>query len=160
MEDQALTTFNHAAEEMRSLRDHQWLITNYAVIAYAALVGAPKLVPHGSWRFSVSLLAIVLVVTVAFQAWRTLEYSTEIRVLEHARLKEAIEQHLPVVREIHQKHPPKQRAERPPWVWMPQWLLAYFFGEDDFPRFPWGLLVVVLLGAVFATVIIISRSSR
>jgi hypothetical protein len=40
-EQQALTTVNYAAEELRFFKGQQWHVTNYALIAYAALAAAP-----------------------------------------------------------------------------------------------------------------------
>jgi hypothetical protein len=136
--EEAIAAYNHASEEMRFHLNHQWLITNYAVIAYAALAATPLSVRCCSWRTVASVLAFVLVLAVAFQAWRTLEYSNEIRVVEHARL-EAARKHLPLIDKIYDEVR-IQKEQRSPGVWMPQWLLADLFGEDDLPRFPWGYL--------------------
>jgi hypothetical protein len=119
--------------------DHQ-----LCVIAYAALVAAPT-VTCARWRTYVGVFALVLVGLAALQAGRTLWNFNAIRVLEHARLEEA-KKHLPLMDSIHKMHPPMDRWERPFPVWVPPRL-----------RFPWGLLVVVGLGAVFASVIILLR---
>lgn len=52
---------------MRFYRKHEWQITNYAVIAYAALA-APLAVGSESWRTWVSWFAVVLVLLAAGQA--------------------------------------------------------------------------------------------
>ena len=76
MEDQLLETYKYAAEEMRSLREHEWTVTNYTVIAYGALAGIPwvasKALPNAErWRTSVSVFAVVVVLFVEYQALRT-----------------------------------------------------------------------------------------
>jgi hypothetical protein len=150
---QALETFKHAAEEMRFRLNHQWLITNYAVIAYAALVAAPALVACGRSR-TVNVVAVVLVLLVAWQAWRTLSYFSEVREVERARLEEAIT-HLPLIHTIRcEKHLSKERQEGPPRVGKLKQLWANLLQADELWRFPWGLVVVVGVGALFASLII------
>jgi hypothetical protein len=144
-----LTIFNEAAEQMRFYRSHQWQVTYYAVIAYAALAAAPIAVPRGRWRDWVTVFAAVLVLLAGLQAGRTLLYSNDVRVTEHARLKAVVEQELPLIDTIFEKHPTKERWDRGFPLWMP-----------PRPRLPWGLLFVVILGAVFALMIIILSDER
>jgi hypothetical protein len=159
--EQAITTFNHAAEEMRFHLNHQWLITNYAMLAYAGLVVATSFVDKNryGWRTAVNVVAVVLVVLAAWQAWRYLAYSNDIRVLQSSRLEKAIE-HLPLICRIHEKQPPRPREGRSPLVRNLQALFAFSVRRDELPRFSWGLFAVVGLGAAFASQIIISRLAR
>jgi hypothetical protein len=69
-EEQALAVFKQAVVQMRLYRSHQWQITYYAVIAYAALATAPGLVNRGAWRYLVSGVALFLVIGAAWQAER------------------------------------------------------------------------------------------
>jgi hypothetical protein len=174
-QEQALATFVHAGEEMRSLRNHEWQVIYYAVSAYAALAAAPLLVNSDSWLYSwrtlLSLFAFVLVWLVALQAGRMLWYIKDQRNAEGARLEETLN-HLRLMGEI-LKHRPKKRSERPWWV---------SFGRRDREQAPrpggspdspgagegsqgvasgsavsTGLGLVVLIGAALASVIILSR---
>jgi hypothetical protein len=43
-QEQALAVFNHAAEEIRFFKRQQWLVTNYALLAYGALAAVPPLI--------------------------------------------------------------------------------------------------------------------
>jgi hypothetical protein len=157
-EQQAITTFQQAAEQMRSLRDHEWLITFYAVTAYAALASAPKLLEQYRvwWRIIVSSVAIVLVVLVAAQAWRTLWYSNAVVLSERARLQEAIT-NLPLIEQIYRNHPPLERSERPWLVRTVQWFFARLLGRDELPPGRWGLVLGVGLGALFANQFLVSQ---
>jgi hypothetical protein len=143
---------------MRSLRDHEWLITFYALTAYAALASAPKLLEQYRvwWRIVASLIAIVLVLLVAVQAWRTLWYSNAAVVLERARLKEAITD-LPLIEQIYRNNPPLERSERPRPVRMVQWFFARLLGTDELPPGRWGLVLGVGLGALFANQFLVSQ---
>jgi hypothetical protein len=153
MEDQAMiqatTAFQHAAEQMRFYRNHEWLVTYYAMLAYAALAAAPKLVDkdRDAWRFWVSLLALGLVLLVALQAWRTLWYSEDVREHERATAQEVIRDHLPSI----EQHPRTERSERPLGVQWPQQLFADFLRMDELRGLPWGLAVGVGLGAFVAS---------
>jgi hypothetical protein len=173
MEEQAIATFNHAAEEMRSLRDHEWLITNYAMIAYAALVAAPLLVGEKRcyWRGGVNVGAVVLVLLAFFQAERVLWYTNDFRDVAHARLEEAVDR-LHLVCKIHQGHWPTKPSHSPWWIGL--WkrdpearpscgsLIRSGAGEAsqrtdrDSPVRP-GLGIAVGLGALLASAIILSR---
>jgi hypothetical protein len=143
-QEQALAIFNQAAEQMRFYRNHQWQATYYAVVAYAALAAAPLAVRSRNWRIWVSAFAALLVILAAWQAGRTLWYSNDIRLTEHDRLEEVVKQRLPLIDTIYTKYRPTERWERPLPVWMP-----------PRPRLPWGLLSVVVLGALFAIMLII-----
>jgi hypothetical protein len=143
-QEQALAVFNQAAEQMRFYRSHQWQITYYAVIAYAALATAPRLVRRGAWRGPVSGVALLLVIGAAWQAGRTLWYSEDLRLTEQARQVAARKQHLSLIDGIYENYQPTERWERPLSVWMP-----------PRPRFPWGLVAAVALGAALAIMIIV-----
>jgi hypothetical protein len=170
-QEQALATFVHAGEEMRSLRNHEWQITYYAVITYAALAAAPLLVNGHSLRALLNLFAFVLVWLVALQAGRMLWYIRDQWSAEGARLEEALK-HLRLMGEI-LKYRPKKRSERPWWV---------SFGRRDREQAPLpggspdrpgagegsqgtasgsavstSLGLVVMIGAALASVIILSR---
>ena len=70
-EEQALTIFNNAAEQVRLLTSQRWHIANYALLAFAALAAAPDWMEKGSWLDTrwVSLGAIVLVGLVLVATW-------------------------------------------------------------------------------------------
>ena len=53
-EEQALAAFNHAAEELRFFKGQQWHVTNYALLAYVALAGAPEWMGE-TWKASANL---------------------------------------------------------------------------------------------------------
>jgi hypothetical protein len=155
-QEQALAIFNQAREEMRFYRNLEWQITYYTVLAYAALVVAPLGVPRGRWRNRVSWFAILLVVLAALQAARTLYYSNDIRVTEHARLIEITKiEHLPLIQGIYAKLRPTEPLHRDSWVRIFQWPFDLLGGDGPRPRFPRGLLAVVVLGATFAIFIIL-----
>jgi hypothetical protein len=156
-EEQMLTSYNHGREEMRCLRKREWQLTNYAVLGYGALAGAPFFVENEEWRNSVGVCAFVLVLLVALQAGRSLWYIEAQRQMEHDRLLAAIRR-LSWMRAIERHHPPLKRSERPWWVRL--------WGRDceNAPqktngRFEvrLGLGMVVVVGAGFAIVIISSR---
>jgi hypothetical protein len=64
---QALAVFNHATEEIRFFKGQQWRVTNYALLAYAALAAAPRLIEResvGDCVWSVANLGCALVALV------------------------------------------------------------------------------------------------
>jgi hypothetical protein len=159
-EEQMIATFNHGREEMRFLKKHEWLITNYAVIAFAALAITPTLVDKGKWHWLwldfVSVFAFVLVVLAGLQAVRVLWYTEAQRNMEHRRLLKGIER-LNWMGEIEQIRPLK-RSERPPWVrLLTRDRNEASQGTDSGVDVKPGLALVVILGASFANVIILSR---
>jgi hypothetical protein len=129
-EQQALATFSHAAEERRFLREHQWQITNYVLIAYAALTAAPEwLDPDSCWRSLTSLFAIVLMSLAGVQGWRVMLNERRHLNRERERL-DAAQNRLPLIGEIPVTgHPPRNR----------------------------GLFAAVFLGWVFGSLINLSR---
>jgi hypothetical protein len=160
-QDQALAIFNRATEEMRFYRNHQWQITYYTVLAYAALVVAPLGVPVGRWRNWVSWFSFFLVLLAAVQAGRTLYYSNDIQVTEHLRLIEVTKkEHLPLIHGIYAKLQPTDPLYRPGPVRILQRAFDLLGGSDPRPRFPRGLLLVVVMGAAFASLVILSRIRR
>jgi hypothetical protein len=58
MEEQALAIFNQAAEQMRFERSLQWQITNYAVLAYAALTATSVVLALAGWGTWVRWIAV------------------------------------------------------------------------------------------------------
>lgn len=96
-EEQALTTFQNAAEELRFFKGQQWRVADYALLAYAALVTTPSLVQS----CAVSLFAGVLVPVVTLAALTVLWSLEEALAKERGRLFTAREKHLPLIKEIH-----------------------------------------------------------
>jgi len=96
--EEALTVFDHAAQEIRFVRIQQWQVTNYALIAFAVLAAAP------SWMRTLDDAAFIvcagLIVVLAGLAWcilRSLDRSLE---KERKRMNEA-RYKLPLIKTIH-----------------------------------------------------------
>jgi hypothetical protein len=160
--EQMLATYNAGREEMRFFAKHEWLITNYAVIAYAALVGGPFLADK-EWHDILRVFAFLLVIVTAYQAWRVLWYTAAQRDRERSRLSKGIER-LEWMGEIEKIQVPK-RSKRPWWVrlWRgdreqaPRPTVEASQGTDSDPEPRPGLLVAVVLGAIYAGLLIISH---
>jgi hypothetical protein len=155
MEQQALATFNHAAEQRRYLRGLRWTITNYALIAYAALAVAPSLVDENAcfWRALVSVVAVPLVWAAFGQAYRLLADMQDELDMELRRLHAALED-LPLISKIHARYRQKERSDRRGRRRF--WILL----RRSCKRAPadWlGFFGVLFLGAIFASLIILSR---
>ena len=142
--EQALTTFNHAAEELRFFKGQQWRVTNYALIAYAALAAAPSWVEPESWRSGVSCIASGLVVATFLAAWRVVAI-LEASIEKERDRQNAARDHLQLLRKLHKKHGRIDQSEMSWWrsLWNPPVKRVLIAG--------------LLLGAVVATLINLSR---
>lgn len=103
-QEQALATFDHAAEELRFFKGQQWQVANYALIAYAALVAAPR------WTESCALSAIagMLVFVVMLAALAVLWSLEQALAKERGRLFTARKEHLPLIEQIHHDRTPRE----------------------------------------------------
>jgi hypothetical protein len=88
-----LATYNDGREEMRFISNREWRLTYNAVLAHAALAGAPIIFEYLAehQRIGISVCAFVLVLLVAVQAGRALWYTKAQRDRERSRLLKAIE---------------------------------------------------------------------
>jgi hypothetical protein len=107
-EQQALATFSHAAEEIRFFKGQQWHVTNYALIAYAALAAAPEWME--AWKASANLYCAIAVVVTALSAGLVL-VALEIALNKERKRMEAVRLKLLLIREIHRK-------SKPAWRWV------------------------------------------
>jgi hypothetical protein len=112
-EEQALATFNHAAEEIRFFKGQQWRVTNYALLAYGALVAAPPLIGHtkdvANWVWVGSnLVCAVLVPVPGWLAWGRLKSLNDALNKERNRMS-AARSKLPLIQQIHGDFPPQDR---------------------------------------------------
>jgi hypothetical protein len=98
-EQQALAVFNHAAEEIRFFKGQQWRVTNYALLAYAALAAAPRWM--GAWKGYANALCSVAVIFAGLVAWRVLRSLNEAHAKERRRMERARREKLSVVAELH-----------------------------------------------------------
>jgi hypothetical protein len=176
-QNQALAVFHHAAEEVRFFKKQQWLVTNYTVLTYAALVAAPEAV-GGSKDPTNSLYVFVNWLGIAGALWAFIAAIGVLGSLDGAHQKElermdaVRKEKLHVVGDIHYRFPP-----------MSWWRLWWPFGrrhEHGGQRAPEArcqaqraeaarskhpgklvvlLAVVLLIGAVMVLVIDYSRVS-
>ena len=123
-EPQALAVLNHAALEIRFFKDQQWRVTNYALLAYGALVAAPGLIGDGrkdvadcsyvvaNWLFAA--IAVAAAVLAAVVLWRL----DKAHKKERDRMDE-VRFDLPLVKRIHDKFPSgrvERRTGRLVWI--------------------------------------------
>ena len=127
--EQALATFDHAAEEIRFFKGQQWNVTNYALLTYAALAAAPDWLGSQDWRWQISLLCAGFTVLAFLAASGVLKGLNEALEKERSRMDEARTK-LPLVGEIHGKFPSRDwrpepsnqgrlRKSRPPVLTVP-----------------------------------------
>lgn len=105
-QEQALAVFNHAAEEIRFFKSQQWSVTNYTLLAYAALAAAPEWVATG--QVLANLVCASLVIFAGGGALGVLASLEKALIKERNRMAEARSALLPRVESIHSKFPPQQ----------------------------------------------------
>jgi hypothetical protein len=136
---EALATFNHAAEEIRFFKGQQWHLTNYALIAFAALAAAPDWVERASWKSYAPWVAILLIGLAGAVA--ALELGRLERALNKERLRlHAARDHLLLIRDIHRRYPSEDGLEM-----LKLWKTPYMF------------VAVMTFGAWIAVLINVSR---
>jgi hypothetical protein len=160
-EEQALATINHAREEIRFFKGQQWQVTNYALIAYAALAAVPSWVEPDSWLYGwrswVSWGTLGLVgVTMVWTLWMLWGLETA-RKMELRRLSEARE-HLPFIDEIARRvafiaNQGQDRPENPREMLLEMLRRLRLWKPEVKPV----LFAAVVLGWIVASLIILSR---
>jgi hypothetical protein len=151
-EEQGVAAFNHAAEERRFLRGQQWQVTNYTLIAYAALAVAPTWLEPDSWRSWASWGAFGLALLAAGQALRILA-NLEWQLNRERRRLRAVRDRLLLMREI-------QHSLKNPAMWWQRrfWVRTYEQGTTPRDlRLKPSFFAVVFLGFIVASLIILSR---
>lgn len=99
-EEQALTVFNHAGEEIRFFKNQQWNVTNYALAAYGAVVATQQLLddtyPKAVTSWICSIVVLVTALAAGVVLWRLNKAHDKERTrMNKARCK------LPVVTALH-----------------------------------------------------------
>jgi hypothetical protein len=147
---QALETFKHAAQEIRFYISQKWQVTNYALVAYGALVAAPALIVDCKDAASavlcvkVNVGCAVLVFGAAALAYGTLSSLQKSHATELKRLVEARDELL-LVKKIHEQSefkPGAARATHPGrtiWVlWAALAIGALLAIGINISRVPWA----------------------
>jgi hypothetical protein len=154
--EQVLATFNDAGDERRFLTGHQWRVSNYALLAFAAITAAPSWVDEDSWldsgRSWVSVFAFVLVWIVYYLTLRVLRNSEFSLDRQRYRQREA-RQHLEFLSAV--DYSIRSRSE----MLRPGKKRDHEQGIDSGPRVKRIFRAVLLLGASIATLINFSRIS-
>jgi hypothetical protein len=137
-QQEGLAVFHHAAEEIRFFKRQQWLVTNYALAAYAVLVAAPELLGDpqdvAAWLYAAANWTCAAVVVIAaIGAWYVLcsldqSHDKELNRMDAARWN------LPLVQEIHARFmfKPGIRSPRPGRL---MWLLGAVLASGAFLAF-------------------------
>jgi hypothetical protein len=123
-QEQALAVFHHAAEEIRFFKKQQWLVTNYTMLTYAALVAAPEAVggskdPTNSLYVFANVLGIAGALLALIAAIGVLGSLDGSHKKELDRMDTVRKEKLHVVRDNHDQFPPMAwwrwwwRRERP-----------------------------------------------
>jgi hypothetical protein len=101
-EQQALAVFNHAAQEIRFFKDQQWRVTNYALLAYGALVAAPELIDGSKdlANWGCAGIAVLAAAAAGVVLWKL----DKAHKKERDRMDE-VRLDLPLVKKIHDKFP-------------------------------------------------------
>jgi hypothetical protein len=112
-QEQALAVFNHAGEEIRFFKGQQWMLTNYALLAYGALAAAPQLIGDSrdvaNWVWVASNLGCAVLVPLAgWLTWGRLTTLNDALNKERNRMSEA-KSKLPLIQQIHSNFPPGDR---------------------------------------------------
>ena len=112
-EEQALAVFNHAGEEIRFFKGQQWMLTNYALLAYGALAAASLLIDDSkdveNWVWTLSnLFCAALVPLAGWLTWLRLKSLNDALKKERDRMSEARSK-LPLIQQIHSQLPPGDR---------------------------------------------------
>ena len=167
-EQQALAAFNHAADELRFFKGQQWHVANYALLAYAAVVAAQRLVENPFMtRFAEVLVVAVLLV--ALVALWSLE---DALAKERGRLFRVRKRHLPLIEQIHEDRTPRKyrsaiskRLDRffhpsvTPDAPQPSgWRAGIAKIVEALDPFIW-LIAAVILGAILAIILIKAGSA-
>jgi hypothetical protein len=111
--EEALTTFNHAAEEIRFFKSQQLHFTNCTLVGYGALAVAPTLigdredVAHWVRVAANSFCALVAFVTAGLVLWELRKLNSALQK-ERQRMYEARSKLL-LIQQIHQAFPPGHR---------------------------------------------------
>jgi hypothetical protein len=145
-QEQALAVFHHAAEEIRFYRKQQWQVTNYTLLTYGALVGAPELIggskdAANSLYVAANWVGVVVALLACLGAHLVLLSLDRSQEKELTRMRVAREEKLPVVQDIHARVPFRPGGGNP--------------GRPG--RLIWLLGAVLLIGALLVSVINYSR---
>jgi hypothetical protein len=108
-QEQAVVAFDHAAEELRFFKSQQWSVANYSLLAQAALVTAPALIPHDGGTSARILSAMVSFVVASAAIW--LLHSLDLGIDKERRRMEAAHQLLPALWKIHEPSHATARAD-------------------------------------------------
>ena len=103
---------HHAAEEIRFFRGQQWHVANYALLSYATLIAASRLIESSAIGLLAGLHILVVMVAGLGLLWSLEEAFAK----ERGRLFSVREDHLPLIERHHRGERREYKSASSQWL--------------------------------------------